>query len=78
MCNDKKIEAEGRQAILQMKYARIVNYLTEMYNISHEEAMDKFYTSRTFEFIRDGVSDLHCRSDKYLAQEIMLETKIEK
>lgn len=78
MCNDKEIKTEGRQAILQMKYARIVNYLTEMYNISHEEAMDKFYTSRTFEFIRDGVSDLHCRSDKYLAQEIMLETKIEK
>lgn len=64
---------EGRQTILQMKYARIIRCMSEMYGLTLEEAMNRFYTSRTLEFIREGVSDLHCRSDKYLADEVMME-----
>ena len=73
MCRDKEIMTEGRQTIMQMKYARIIQCISEMYDMSLEDAMDIFYTSRTFEFIRDGVSELHCRSDKYLADEVMIE-----
>ena len=51
--------------------------MSEMYGLTLEEAMNRFYTSRTLEFIREGVSDLHCRSDKYLADEVMMEKKEE-
>ena len=64
---------EGKQTLLQMKYARIIQCISEMYKMPLSEAMDKFYASTTMEFIRDGVSDLHCRSDRYLADEVMLE-----
>jgi hypothetical protein len=44
-----------------------------MYHISAEEAIDIFYNSETFNMIEDHVADLHCRSEKYLADETMLE-----
>lgn len=64
---------EARQTLLQMKYARIIRCISEMYSLSLEEAMNRFYSSRTLAFIREGVADLHCRSDKYLAEEVMME-----
>lgn len=56
-----------------MKTARIVAALAEMTGLSVEEAMRAFYNSQTFELIQDGVADLHCRSDRYLAEETALE-----
>lgn len=41
-----------------------------MYGVSLEEATDIFYNSETSNMIEDGVADLHCRSDKYLAEEV--------
>jgi len=32
-----------------------------------------FYHSATAQMIQDGVADLHCRSDHYLAEEIYRE-----
>lgn len=33
-------------------------------------ALDFFYHSETYQLIRDGVSDMHCMSDAYLAEEL--------
>ena len=33
-----------------------------------EKALDFFYHSETYQLIRDGVSDMHCMSDAYLAE----------
>lgn len=49
------------------KNANIIWDISEMYNISIEEATDIYYKSDTASFIEEGVSDLQCRSDKYLA-----------
>lgn len=65
---------EAFHAILEAKYARIITALSEMHNISLEEAMDIFYQSPLLPLIDDGVADLHCRSDKYLADEIWRES----
>lgn len=54
-----------------MKYARIVNLIAEKQNISLEEAMDMLYSSPLFEIIDDGTAGLICRSDLYLAEEII-------
>ena len=60
---------------MDMKYARIIEILAQRLHITHEEAMDIFYNSPAFELIDKGVADLHCRSDQYLADEIIKEAK---
>ncbi len=62
---------EANRIILDMKYARIIEILAQRLGVSREEAMDIFYTSPVFELIDKGVADMHCRSDQYLAEEIM-------
>ncbi|MBR5432871.1 MAG: DUF3791 domain-containing protein [Bacteroidales bacterium] len=64
---------QANSIILQMKYARIIECIAEMKNISLEDAMKIFYSSKTFELISNGVADMHCMSDKYLAEEICRE-----
>lgn len=61
---------EAFHAILEAKYARIINSISEMHDISIEEAMDIFYNSPLLPLLEEGVADLHCRSEKYLAEEI--------
>lgn len=68
--NDKD---EALYAILENKYSRIISEISALHNISLETAMDMFYKSETFTLIEDGVADLHCRSDKYLAEEVWRE-----
>lgn len=58
---------------MDMKYARIIEILAQRLHITREEAMDIFYSSPVFELIDQGVADLHCRSDQYLADEIIKE-----
>ena len=73
------IHDEAFHAILEAKYARIINEISEMHSVSLEEAMDIFYNSPLLPLLaavsskNDGIADLHCRSDKYLAEEIWRE-----
>ena len=66
---------EGWHAILEAKYSRIISEMSQMYHIPLEKAMDMFYNSDTMQLMEDGVADLHCRSDKYLAEEVWREFK---
>lgn len=61
---------DSKQIIKSNQCARIILCLSEMYNISIDEATDMYYQSETANMIEEGVADLHCRSDKYLAEEI--------
>ena len=54
-----------------MKYARIIELISEKQQIPLEEAMDWLYCSPLFEIIDDGTADLICRSNIYLANEII-------
>lgn len=64
---------EANKTILQMKYARIILRLAEIMHISNVEAMDVFYKSHTFQLISQGVGNMHCLSDWYLADEVAME-----
>lgn len=64
---------ELKQVMLEGKYARIINCISDMYKIPLDKAMDILYRSETFNLINEGVADLHCRSDKYLASEVWQE-----
>lgn len=66
---------EGYYAILDAKYARIIETISNMYHISLNEAMEMFYNSDLLQLMNDGVADLHCRSERYLAEEVWNEKK---
>ncbi len=66
---------DGKQIVLDMKIARIIAIYSEEYNVSLEEATDLFYNSVTAQLIEEGVADLHCRSDRYLADELRIEVQ---
>lgn len=63
--------------LLQKKYARIIEHLSQQLQIDRSEALKLFYTSQTYPLVREGVSDLHCMSDQYLVEEIIAEQKQE-
>lgn len=67
------IHDEAFHSILEAKYARIINEISQMHSVSLEEAMDIFYNSPLLPLLEEGVADLHCRCDKYLAEEIWRE-----
>ena len=50
--------------------------IVDRQKISIAQALDAFYRSYTYQEMRDGVADMHCRSDMYLAEEIELEEKL--
>ncbi len=61
---------ETIQVMKSEKCARIIINISEMFGVSLKEATDIYYSSETANLIEEGVADLHCRSDKYLAEEI--------
>lgn len=56
--------------LLQKKYAEVICHFARKENISLNQAMDIFYRSEVYRLIRDGVSDMHCMSREYLAEEL--------
>lgn len=59
--------------LLQRKYTRIITLIASRLQIPLAEALNQFMLSKTYDLIRQGVADMHCLSDAYLAEEIMLE-----
>ena len=56
-----------------MKYARIVAIFASESGLKLEDALSFFYDSDTYKLISEGIADMHCRSDEYLADELMME-----
>ena len=66
-------ESEGVNAnpiLLQKKYSRVIECFAKQQGISLDAALNFFYHSETYQLMRDGVSDMHCMSDLYLAEEM--------
>lgn len=61
--------------LLQKKYSRVIGRFANQQGLSLDEALCFFYHSDVYPLIRDGVSDMHCMSDAYLAEELELEYK---
>ena len=56
--------------LLQKKYARVIECFAKQRRLSLDEALGLFYHSEVYQLVRDGVSDMHCMSDAYLADEL--------
>lgn len=67
---------EANKILLEKKYARIISYIAMMKNIPREEAMRMFYESETSQIMNEGVADLHCHGDRYLAEEVLIEMEL--
>ncbi|MBQ8601105.1 MAG: DUF3791 domain-containing protein [Bacteroides sp.] len=61
---------DSKQIMKSAQCARIILCISEMFGVTLNEATDIYYNSETANMIEEGVADLHCRSDKYLAEEI--------
>jgi len=64
---------EASKTILQMKYARVVELFARLSGMELEDALEFFYNSDTYMLMSEGVADMHCLSDEYLADELMQE-----
>ncbi|MCL2833514.1 MAG: DUF3791 domain-containing protein [Treponema sp.] len=59
------------KTLLQFKYDSVIEALAKQKNITLRQALDLFYKSGVYHEMREGISDMHCRSDIYLAEEIL-------
>ncbi len=68
----------ANRVLLQNKYSRVIEQFAQKESIPLEKALDIFYNSMLYRLMSEGVSDLHCMSDAYLAQELEDEVNLEK
>ena len=66
---------EAYYTVLEAKYARIIEAISELHSVSLDEAVNIFYHSPLIPLLEEGIADLHCRSDRYLAEEIWRESR---
>jgi hypothetical protein len=66
---------KANRYLLIHKYVRVVEQFSVMAGITLREALEHFYKSQTFYEIEHGISDMHCRSDGYLAEELLMEMR---
>lgn len=59
--------------LLQKKYARVIELFAAEKKLPLDVALDFFYRSEVYQLISQGVSDMHCMSDAYLAEELIQE-----
>ena len=61
------------RTLIGNKCADVIKAYAELAKIPLREAFDVFYRSNVYTEIRHGISDMHCRSDGYLAEELQRE-----
>ena len=52
----------------------LINF-AEQTGITLEDALDFFYTSSIYQMMNEGIADMHCRNDGYLADLVKEEWK---
>ena len=63
----------ANRTLVGHKCAGVIKAYAELEGIALREAFDVFYRSNLYIEIRHGISDMHCRSDGYLAEELQIE-----
>jgi len=58
-----------------MKYTDVVVLLAKTAGISMDAALKIFYESLVYQQMRKEISDMHCMSEAYLVESILLETQ---
>jgi len=61
---------ESKPNFTSKKYSRVIECFAKQQGISLDAALGFFYHSEVYQLIREGLSDMHCMSDAYLAEEL--------
>ncbi|MCL1835409.1 MAG: DUF3791 domain-containing protein [Oscillospiraceae bacterium] len=69
----RSITMTANRTLIGHKCAGVIRTYSEHYNVPIRVAFDLFYRSNLYIEIREGISDMHCRSDGYLAEELQME-----
>lgn len=62
-----------RDSVLWRKQSRIVMMLAEEKNITPEQALDLYYSSRTAQLLSDPNTGLQLMSDQYVLEDLLAE-----
>ena len=65
----------ANRTLVGHKISGVISEYAKLTGEPLRNAFDTLYTSRLYGEIIRGVSDMHCRSDGYLAEELLLEQK---
>ena len=65
----------ANRTLIAHKLAGVIKAYAGFANVSLREAFDVFYKSNLYVEIVNGISDMHCRSDGYLAEDLLLEVR---
>ena len=65
----------ANRTLVGHKCANVIKAYSELAGVPLREAFDAFYKSNLYAEIRFGISDMHCRSDGYLAEDLLNEVK---
>ena len=63
----------ANRTLIGHKCDHVIKAYAELAGVSLRKAFDAFYKSNLYLEIIGGISDMHCRSDGYLAEELLLE-----
>lgn len=63
----------ANKTLLRMKYARVICLFAERAGIPPLQAMGFFYHSTEYKLMREGIGDLHCMTEDYIVEDLMLE-----
>jgi len=63
----------ANRTLIGHKCAGVIKAYAEFAGVSLRNAFDVFYRSNLYIEIIHGISDMHCRSDGYLAEELQME-----
>ena len=66
---------ESKLVMRASKTANIIASISDIFNVSLLQATDIYYKSETSRLIEEGIADLQCRSEKYLATLVWEEYK---
>jgi hypothetical protein len=65
----------ANRTLIGHKIDHVISEYAQLANVPLREAFDLFYKSRLYYEITNGISDMHCRSDGYLAEELEMELR---
>ena len=63
------------KTLLGMKYADVVQAVAAKAGVSLDKALQMFYLSKEYEIISKGISDQHCMTVDYIAEDVLEDWK---
>ena len=68
----------ANRQLIGHKMAGVIMAYADLAGVPIRESLNAFYRSYLYTEISNGLSDMHCRADGYLAEELRLEIERDK